>query len=288
MQKKPSALLIIGIIIMPYIFSWATLRNGYSKKTRVISLVWMLIVLLFFAINTDDKKKAEDAASAHELTETQLESQEQMPNGEKGEFENSALEAMRKEKQENQRVIAHNKTRIDKRVYEHYEPINSPQVVEQFGGKLSEIQGLREQLAKKAIDTNVCEKVNMSEIQLDSDFDNPNFFLWCFNNGKEEQYYQTAEQIKRGQDILNKDQLGISEKEATLQCKDFIERNTNNLYEKKIHYIADSVFMKNTDGTAKSIIGVSGKNAFGVKMRLRAFCYFDANKSIVDFSLDPS
>lgn len=48
-------LLIIGIVFMPYIFSWFTLRKGYSKSVRISAFIWMIAVLLI--INGDIAKK---------------------------------------------------------------------------------------------------------------------------------------------------------------------------------------------------------------------------------------
>ena len=44
LHTKMSALLGAGILSMPYIFAWFTLRKGYSTKTRTITCVWLAIV----------------------------------------------------------------------------------------------------------------------------------------------------------------------------------------------------------------------------------------------------
>ena len=31
----------LGIILMPYVFAWFTLREGHTKKARVISFIWL-------------------------------------------------------------------------------------------------------------------------------------------------------------------------------------------------------------------------------------------------------
>lgn len=48
-NKKVSGMLGVGIFFMPYIFSWLTLRDGYGKNTKIVSFVWMIIVLLIVA-----------------------------------------------------------------------------------------------------------------------------------------------------------------------------------------------------------------------------------------------
>lgn len=49
-QGGISFLLGVGIFIMPYIFAWFTLRNGYTTRERLLSFVWMIIVILFIAV----------------------------------------------------------------------------------------------------------------------------------------------------------------------------------------------------------------------------------------------
>lgn len=64
-QEGPRKLgvgLIIGIIFVPFICAWFTLRKGYSTVSRVVSLAWMGLVLLG-AINSPSNPPA-PAASA--------------------------------------------------------------------------------------------------------------------------------------------------------------------------------------------------------------------------------
>ena len=35
----------LGIMFMPYVFAWYTLNDGYTKKARVISFIWLGILL---------------------------------------------------------------------------------------------------------------------------------------------------------------------------------------------------------------------------------------------------
>ena len=44
-QRQVSIWLGIGIFLVPIIFAWFTLRQGYSTLSRVISMVWLLMVL---------------------------------------------------------------------------------------------------------------------------------------------------------------------------------------------------------------------------------------------------
>ncbi|GAD75040.1 hypothetical protein VAZ01S_018_00160 [Vibrio azureus NBRC 104587] len=55
-NRKVSKLLGIGIIFYPLIFSWFTLRKGYSRKSRILSFGWsLLVVVLFAAIPYDNE-----------------------------------------------------------------------------------------------------------------------------------------------------------------------------------------------------------------------------------------
>lgn len=47
-QRKVGAALGIGILLLPFVFAWFTLRKGYSKFARIVSLAWMAVII--FAI----------------------------------------------------------------------------------------------------------------------------------------------------------------------------------------------------------------------------------------------
>jgi hypothetical protein len=53
LKRKVSILLGLGIFFFPFIFSWFTLRRGYSTLARVIVFSWLLISL-YFAFNVPD------------------------------------------------------------------------------------------------------------------------------------------------------------------------------------------------------------------------------------------
>jgi hypothetical protein len=50
-RQEISMPLKLGILFMPYIFGWLTLRNGYSRNVRIVSFVWMLIVAIIVGNN---------------------------------------------------------------------------------------------------------------------------------------------------------------------------------------------------------------------------------------------
>jgi len=45
-ERKVSVLLGIGIFLIPFLFSWLTLRKGYSKLSRIIAFAWMGIAII--------------------------------------------------------------------------------------------------------------------------------------------------------------------------------------------------------------------------------------------------
>lgn len=60
--KKVSTGLIIGIVFLPYIFVWFLLKEGYSKKPRIISFIWLAVyIVLAFTIKGPDPVKQIDS-----------------------------------------------------------------------------------------------------------------------------------------------------------------------------------------------------------------------------------
>ncbi|HEX8266954.1 MAG TPA: DUF3862 domain-containing protein [Pyrinomonadaceae bacterium] len=49
-ERKVSFLLGLGIFLMPYIFSWFTLRKGHTTTAKIISFVWLGVIVLMVAI----------------------------------------------------------------------------------------------------------------------------------------------------------------------------------------------------------------------------------------------
>lgn len=65
-QRKVSVPLAIGIFIAPIIFAWFTLRKGYSKTARIISLGYLILIfLLFLALPEQPQKVESTTKQAH-------------------------------------------------------------------------------------------------------------------------------------------------------------------------------------------------------------------------------
>lgn len=65
--KKVGILLGLGILFIPYIFSWFTLQKGYSTSAKAISLGWLgLVVVMFLASpkNTEQRNTATTLSSS--------------------------------------------------------------------------------------------------------------------------------------------------------------------------------------------------------------------------------
>lgn len=55
--KKVSIPLIFGIVFLPFIFSWFTLRNGYSNQARIFSFIPLVLILCAGIFGEPEKKK---------------------------------------------------------------------------------------------------------------------------------------------------------------------------------------------------------------------------------------
>jgi len=66
--KRVSGLLIFGIIIMPAIFAWFTLKDGYSTKARTLSFVYLFVgMLAVFSNKHLDKPVSSQKDSSQEI-----------------------------------------------------------------------------------------------------------------------------------------------------------------------------------------------------------------------------
>lgn len=55
--RKVSIPLIVGIIMIPFISSWFTLRKGYSTTARVVSLSWMVLAIVIGLSGESENKQ---------------------------------------------------------------------------------------------------------------------------------------------------------------------------------------------------------------------------------------
>jgi len=60
-QAGLSLKLKVGILVLPYIFAWFTLRDGVSKSARIISFTWMVVILA--SVSTQGNKQPVDEVS---------------------------------------------------------------------------------------------------------------------------------------------------------------------------------------------------------------------------------
>ena len=86
--RKVSILLGIGIFIMPYIFSWFTLREGYSKLAKIISFTWLAVLLAmpFIAPKSENSSNYQTEKKVENIAHNE-EGVENSNNGEKIESE---------------------------------------------------------------------------------------------------------------------------------------------------------------------------------------------------------
>lgn len=50
-EQKIGLPLGLAILAMPYLFTWVTLKSGYSNSARVISFAWMGLLIIFMSIS---------------------------------------------------------------------------------------------------------------------------------------------------------------------------------------------------------------------------------------------
>jgi len=62
-KKKVSILLGIGIFLVPFLFSWFTLKKGHTTLSRVLAFSWMGIILISFMSETPDQSSPLTATS---------------------------------------------------------------------------------------------------------------------------------------------------------------------------------------------------------------------------------
>lgn len=88
--RKVSILLGIGIFIMPYIFSWFTLREGYSKLAKIMSFTWLAVLLAmpFIAPKSENSSNYQTEKKVENIAHNE-EGVENSNNEEKIESENS-------------------------------------------------------------------------------------------------------------------------------------------------------------------------------------------------------
>lgn len=49
-KRKMSVLLVLGIIVLPIIFVWVTLKKGYSAVARIVAFIWLVLTIALFYV----------------------------------------------------------------------------------------------------------------------------------------------------------------------------------------------------------------------------------------------
>ena len=68
-HRNVSIPLIIGIILMPYVFAWLLLRDGYSKQSRITGLGWLALLVVMIGISQGNLNKG---GNANQLTSSKV------------------------------------------------------------------------------------------------------------------------------------------------------------------------------------------------------------------------
>lgn len=75
-EKSVSIFLGIGIFLIPIIFSWFTLRKGHTKKAKIISFAWLVIIIIMFSISDDNKNKISQSSQKIEIASNEISKKE--------------------------------------------------------------------------------------------------------------------------------------------------------------------------------------------------------------------
>lgn len=78
-SKSVGAALGIGILLLPFIFAWFTLRRGYSTTARILSLGWMAVVVLISLGAAGAGSNDQAAEQSNEIFEADTDSNEAVP-----------------------------------------------------------------------------------------------------------------------------------------------------------------------------------------------------------------
>lgn len=63
-RRRVSILYGLGVLFLPFIFSWGLLRDGYSQRARVLGLGWMSVTLLSAAMHETLPQPTNEADAA--------------------------------------------------------------------------------------------------------------------------------------------------------------------------------------------------------------------------------
>jgi len=75
-EKKVGFLLGLGILFMPYIFSWFTLRKGHSNFAKGASFAWLFVIVIAAANKDPNNHSRTVASSSNSTTRTVAENEQ--------------------------------------------------------------------------------------------------------------------------------------------------------------------------------------------------------------------
>lgn len=82
--RKVGVALGLAIFIMPFIFSWLTLRKGYSHNAKLLSFAWLFVFILLAIINGPEPEEMRAARQAEEQEKLELAEAEKAREQESG------------------------------------------------------------------------------------------------------------------------------------------------------------------------------------------------------------
>lgn len=70
-SRSVSVLLGLGIFLLPIIFSWFTLKKGYSKKAKIISFCWLAVTLIALSADRPSTPQSRSSTSGSDASSSQ-------------------------------------------------------------------------------------------------------------------------------------------------------------------------------------------------------------------------
>lgn len=151
-----------------------------------------------------------------------------------------------------------------------------PKTVREFRSRLPEIEAYRRKIAEIALDSNKCDKVEMSELSTESSIRNLKFWVDCSNG---QRIYLTEQEIDSKATPLTQEDKSWDRSSATRACETAILDRALIPGTVRIHSLAGTSFYK-APLTHNVVMEVNfdAENAYGTKIPYSATCHFEPGK----------
>lgn len=256
-ERKVSILLGVGILFMPIIFAWFTLREGYSKNVKILSFGWLIVGSILGTL-----------LPKHDQGGTVVDTQPQK--------QLIASTETAKEVNPVNQETSHRDNRIPKDVFQPYDKENYPKLIKKYKKRLDDVQKYRVKAAEMVLASGKCDKIFMSELSDESTVKNLKFFVDCSSGKQDRRIYLTEGEIVKNAPVVAQDEKGLDETEATMMCKKEIEAKSAEYPKVTTHEIAGTAVHKYPQsGRVEVHMDFEITNFYGVEIPYVGHCFFD-------------